>query len=63
MEGFDYQRAQKELGVPDDYTVEAMIAIGKRAAKETLPEPMQEREAPSDRKPLKEIVMEGKFRK
>jgi hypothetical protein len=39
----------------------AMAAIGKRAKKETLPKEMQEQETPSDRKKLKEIVMEGKF--
>lgn len=62
MQGFDYDKAKRELGVPDDCKVEAMIAIGKRGKKESLPEQMQEREQPSDRRPLKEIVMEGKFR-
>ncbi len=62
MEGFDYDKAKRELGIPDDYTVEAMIAIGKRGKKEILPKEMQEREQPSDRRPLKEFVMEGKFR-
>lgn len=63
MEGFDYDKAQKELGIPQDYCVEAMIAIGKHAPKESLPDALQEREVPSQRKPLKEIVMEGMFRK
>lgn len=63
MQGFDYERARKELDVPDGYEVLAMIAIGKRAAKEHLPPELQKREFPSDRKPLKEIVMEGKFRR
>ena len=62
MEGFDYDKAQKELGVPQDYEVMAMIAIGKRAPKETLPTQLQANEVPSTRKPLKEIMMEGKFR-
>ncbi len=63
MQGFDYDRARKELAVPDDYDVMAMIAIGKQAPKEKLPTKLQEREFPSDRKPLSEIVMEGMFRK
>ena len=63
MEGFDYDKARKTLGIPYDYTIEAMVAIGKRAKKDVLPEKMQEYEYPNDRKPLKEIVMEGKFRK
>lgn len=62
MQGFDYEKAKKSLHIPDGYTVEAMAAIGKKAPKESLPKEMQEREAPSDRKPLKEIIMEGKFR-
>lgn len=63
MQGFDYEKARKELDVPDTYDVMAMIAIGKRAPKERLPAKLQEREFPSNRKPLHEIVMEGRFRK
>lgn len=62
MEGFDYEKAKKILAIPDDYTVEAMCAIGKRAPKEILPSDIQAREQPSDRKPLKDIVWEGEFR-
>lgn len=62
MEGFDYDKAKKVLAIPDDYQVEAMIAIGKRGKKEDLPKEMQEREMPSDRRPLREIVMEGGFK-
>jgi nitroreductase len=61
MQGFDYNAARKVLEVPDSYDVMAMIAIGKLGQKENLPNNLQEREYPSDRKPLKEIVMEGKF--
>ena len=62
MEGFDYEKAREVLEVPDDFDVLAMIAIGKQAKKETLPEKMQEMEAPNQRRPLKEIIMQGKFR-
>jgi hypothetical protein len=40
----------------------AMIAIGKRGPKENLPPPIRDRGSPTDRKPLKEIIMEGKYR-
>lgn len=63
MEGFDYERAKKDLSIPDDYQVEALVAIGKRAPPENLPEELQKREAPSGRKPLNEIAIEGKFQK
>lgn len=61
MEGFDYDKARKVLEIPDNYQVEAMVAIGKRAPKERLPEDLQKREVPSQRKSVKEIIMEGGF--
>jgi nitroreductase len=61
MGGFDYGKARTELGVPEDYVVEAMIAIGKPGKVEDLPESFREREVPSDRKPLKDLIFHGKF--
>lgn len=61
MQGFDFNEARKVLGIPDSFDVMAMIAIGKLGQKENLPRDLQEREYPSNRKPLDEIVMEGKF--
>lgn len=61
MQGFDYDKARNDLGVPDDYQVEAMVAVGVRGKKEDLPQEMQEKEVPNQRKSVKEIIMEGKF--
>ena len=61
MQGFDYEKARRALHVPDAYEVLAMIAIGKRAPKESLPVPLQEMERPNDRRPLNEIVIAGRF--
>jgi hypothetical protein len=61
MQGFDYDAARTELGVPEEFEVEAMVAVGERADPETLPEPLQEREAPNGRKPVGEIAFEGSF--
>jgi len=61
MQGFDYERARTDLGIPDSFDVMAMIAIGKRGSKENLPKNLQEKEVPNGRKPLREIVMEGSF--
>ena len=61
MAGFDYDKARTELNVPEDYSVEAMIAIGKPGDKSKLPEKMQEGEIPTGRKPVTEIISEGKF--
>jgi len=62
MAGFDYKKARSDLDVPDIFDVMAMIAIGKQDSKEKLPEELEKNEMPSDRKPLSEIVMKGKFR-
>ena len=62
MESFDYEKARRDLGIPDSFDVMAMVAIGKRGPKENLPSNLQQREYPSDRKPLSEILMEGRFR-
>ncbi len=62
MEGFDYEKARKDLSIPDDYQVEAMIAIGRRAPLDQLSPELQQREVPSMRKPLEEIAIEGKFK-
>lgn len=61
MSGFDYEKARQDLKMPDNYTVEAMVAIGRPGNKEDLPKDFQEREQPSDRKKVAEIVAEGVF--
>ena len=61
MQGFDYERARKELAIPDEFQVEAMAAVGKPGPKELLPEKLQARESPSDRRKLSESVFEGPF--
>jgi nitroreductase len=62
MQGFDYDRARQVLNIPEGYDVEAMIAVGKPGKKENLPEKLQEREFPSNRKKVSEIAFEGKFK-
>ncbi len=61
MQGFDYERAQKELEIPDDFKVEAMIALGRQGPKESLPAALQEKEEPNQRRPLSATIAEGKF--
>ena len=59
MEGFDYDKARTVLKIPEDVDVECMVAVGKPGKRESLPAQLQEREVPSDRKKLKEIVYGG----
>ena len=61
MAGFDYDRARVDLGVPADYAVEAMIAVGHPGRVEDLPESHRHREVKSTRRPVQELVFEGKF--
>ena len=61
--GFDYDKARTVLEIPDDYQIEAMIAIGKKAPKEMLSPALVEKEVPRERKPLKEIIIKGKFKR
>ena len=61
MAGFDNDKARTSLKVPDDYAVAAMFAAGKPASIDVLPEGVREKEMPSDRKPVTEIICEGTF--
>ncbi len=61
MQGFDYEKARAVLNIPEHFQVDAMIAVGRPGKREDLPEDLQEREQPSDRKPVAEIVIEGGF--
>lgn len=61
MAGLDYERAKAELGLPENFRVEIAVAIGRQGDKALLPEGLQAREIPSARKPLSEIVSEGRF--
>lgn len=62
MEGFDYERARTDLHIPDNYSVEAMFAVGKKGNKKDLPPDLQAREEPSDRNPISDCIFEGVFK-
>ena len=61
MQGFDYDRARSELGIPADFQVDAMAAVGKPGDVQQLPENMRAREQPNDRRPIAETVRAGAF--
>ncbi len=61
MAGFDRDLLRTRLGVPADYAIEAVVAIGRIGDKSLLPEALAQREIPSQRLPLEELVAEGKF--
>ena len=45
MAGFDRGKARATLGVPDDYEIEAMVAVGHPGAPAALPPQLQARDA------------------
>ena len=62
MAGFDYKKAREALDIPEDYKIEAMIAVGKKGNKNDLPEFLKEREVLSGRNKVESFIFEGKFR-
>ena len=60
MAGYNADPLRTALAIPEGYDIEIMIAIGRPGKVEDLPEKLQEREKPSLRKSLEEIVFEGK---
>ena len=62
MAGFDRGKARRDLNIPDDYEVEAMVAVGHHGKVDELPKELQERESPSGRKPIDQISCAGPFR-
>jgi nitroreductase len=59
MQGFDYENAAEKLDVPEEFEVEAMVAVGSKGDEKSLPEDMKVE--PNGRKNLDEIVFNGKF--
>ncbi len=61
MGGFDGAKLRASLGVPDDYAIDAVGAVGRRGDPAQLPEALQAREKPSTRRPAAQSVAEGRF--
>jgi len=60
--GFDYDKTRQELRIPEEYNIEAMCAIGKYAEGAELSPDLAEREKPSQRKELQELISWGEFK-
>jgi nitroreductase len=61
MAGFDAAAARAACGVPDDHLVLVAVAVGKPGDPALLPEGLRAREAPNARRPVEELVREGRF--
>lgn len=61
MGGIKHQDIEQTFAIPEGYRVEAGIAFGRLADKSVLSPRNQEREFPSQRKPLSDVAFRGKF--
>ena len=59
--GFDRDGARAALSIPDDFAVEAMVAIGRQGTLDTLHADFHALEAPNGRRALADLVFEGRF--
>ena len=59
MWGFHHDQAPRVLNLSDQFATQALIAFGHPASPDSLPEPLREREVPSPRKPLSELMFSG----
>jgi nitroreductase len=61
MGGFDRAAARDRLAIPDDFAIEAMVALGRAAGLDGLHPDFHSDETPSDRRPLAESVFAGRL--
>ena len=62
MSGINKDKAREVLQIPDQFEIQALVAIGYQDEKDKLPPALQEREQPSPRRPITESIMEGTFK-
>lgn len=59
MSGFDADQARTVLRVPDGFTAEIAIAVGRKGNGARLPPGLLRREQPSGRSPVRDFVARG----
>ena len=59
--GFDRDAARSLLGIPDDFTVESMVALGRRAGLDALHADFHPQEQPNGRNSIDHFVFGGRF--
>lgn len=61
MAGYEAEQLAQAIALPARHVIEAVVAIGRRGKKELLDAELQEMESPNNRRPLTELVEEGRF--
>ena len=61
MWGVEHDQAPAVLNLGEAYKLQAMVAVGRSGDKRELPQPLQDREVPSPRKAISELVFAGQL--
>ena len=61
MGGFDRDKLAAAVHLPEGHTLHCVVAVGEQGPAEALPEDLAAREKPSQRKPLAETAVHGRF--
>lgn len=61
MAGFEAQELADAIRMPPGYAIQAVVAVGRRGQKAHLSTGLRDMELPSDRRPLAQLAMEGRF--
>lgn len=61
MAGLHYDLAREHLAVPQGFQIQMAIAVGRRTDPSHLPEPLRDREQPSQRRRTDESAFRGPF--
>jgi nitroreductase len=61
MTGFDFEKARDILQVPEEYELQALVAVGYQGPADALPDHLREREMPNQRRPIEQSVYVGTF--
>lgn len=59
--GFDHEAARERLAISEDFSVEAMVALGRAGGLDTLHPDFHAGESPSGRRPLDQTVFAGRL--
>ncbi len=62
MEGFNYAQGYTTLQIPETHEIVMIFVLGKPGSADLLPPHLAERQTPSDRVPLEQIISEGVFK-
>jgi nitroreductase len=59
--GYDRSLARETLKIPEDFALEALVALGRQGTLDTLDEDFHAQESPNTRRPLAESIFAGTF--